>query len=47
MDKTDSSICESINPVEVEDRQDSITNREHFRAGLGQTTTGTIHIEED
>ena len=22
-------------------------NREDFRTGLGQTTTGTIHIEED
>ena len=43
-DKTDSSNCESINPIEVENRQDAITNREEFRTGLGQTATGTIHI---
>ena len=37
-----SLICESINPTEVEDRQDAITSREDFRTDLGQTT----HIEE-
>ena len=42
-DKTDSLNCESISPIEVQDRQDPIVNREDFRAGLGQT----IHIEED
>ena len=46
-DKTDSSNCDFINPIEVEDRQDAITNREAFKTGLGQTTTVTIHIEED
>ena len=45
--KTDSSIHESINPTEVEDRQDAIMNRENFRKGLHETITGTIHIEED
>ena len=30
----------------VEDRQDVITNREDFRTGLGQTTTGTMYREE-
>ena len=29
--------------MEVEDRQDIITNREDFKTGLGQTT----HTEED
>ena len=42
MDKTDSLNCESISPIEVEDRQDAIMNRD-FRTGLGQT----IYIEED
>ena len=46
-DKTDSSNHESINQIEVEDRQDAITNREDFRTGLGQTTTRTIYIEGD
>ena len=46
-DKIDSSNCKSINPIEVEDRQDAITNREDFRTCLCQTTTGTIHIKED
>ena len=31
------------NPIEVEDRQNTIKNREDFRTGLGQTT----HSEED
>ena len=35
-----------MNPIEVEDRQDAIMNREDFRTGLGQTTAGTIHTEE-
>ena len=42
-DKTDSSNCESISPIEVEDRQDTIRNREDFRTGLAPTTL----IEED
>ena len=46
-DKKDCSNHESIKPIEVEDRQDATMNREDFRIGLGQTTTGTIHIEED
>ena len=46
-DKIDSSNHESIKPIEVEDRQGATMNREDFRKGLGQTTTGTIHIEED
>ena len=33
----------SINPIEVEDRQDILVNREDFKTGLGQT----IHTEED
>ena len=41
-DKTDSLNHESISPIEVEDRQDALTNREDFRIGLGQI----IHIEE-
>ena len=45
--KTDSSNHEFISPIEVDDRQDAITNREDFRTGLGPTTIGTIHIEED
>ena len=45
-DKIDSLNCESINPTEVENRQDVIMNREDFRTGLGQTTTGTMHTEE-
>ena len=44
--KTDNSNGEFVNPVETQDRQDAISNREDFRTGLGQTTTGTIHIEE-
>ena len=45
-DKIDSLNCKSINTIEVEDRQDIITNRENFRTGLGQTTTGTMHTEK-
>ena len=43
MDRIDSLNHEFISPIEVEDRQDTITNREDFRTGLGQTT----HTEED
>ena len=46
-DKTDSSNHKFINLIEVEDRQDTMANREDFRTGLGQTTIGTIHIEKD
>ena len=46
-DKIDSSNHEPIKPIEVEDRQDATMNREDFRTGFGQTTTGTIPIEED
>ena len=46
-DKTDSSNHESIKPIEVKNRQDTTMNREDFRADLGQTTTGAVHIEED
>ena len=42
-DKTDSLSHESINPMEVKDRQDLLMNREDFKTGLGQT----IHTEED
>ena len=42
-DKTDSLNCEYISPVEVEDRQDALTNREDFKTGLGQT----VHTEEN
>ena len=42
-DRTDSLNHEYISPIEVEDRQDAITNKEDFRTGLGQTT----HTEED
>ena len=45
-DKTDSSNCESIKPIEVGDQEETIMNKEDFRTGLGQTTTGAIHIEE-
>ena len=45
-DKTDSSNSESIKLIEVEDKQDTIMNREDFRTGLGQTITGAIHLEE-
>ena len=46
MDRRDSSNCESIKPIEVEDRQDVTTNKEDFRTGLGQTITGAMHIQE-
>ena len=46
MDKNDSLNCESIKPIEVEDKQDTIMNREDFRTGLCQTITGAIHLEE-
>ena len=42
-DKIDSLNHKFISPVEVEDRQDIIMNREDFRTGPGQTT----HTEED
>ena len=42
-DKTGSLNCEYISPIDVEDRQDTLTNREDFKTGLGQT----IHTEED
>ena len=42
-DKTDSLNHESISPTEVEDRQDTIMNREDFRIVLGQI----MHTEED
>ena len=42
-DKTDSLNCESINPIEVEYREDILMNREDVKTGLGQT----IHTEED
>ena len=42
-DKTDSLNHEYISPIEVEDRQDALMNREDFKTGLGQT----IHTEED
>ena len=41
-DRIDSLNHEFTSPIEVEDRQDAITNREDFRTGLGQTT----HKEE-
>ena len=37
-DIIDSLNDEFISPIEVEDRQDVITNREDFRTGLDQTT---------
>ena len=42
-DKTDSSNCESIKPIEVEDKQDAIMDREDFRTDLGQIIAGAIH----
>ena len=37
------SSHEFTNPIEEEDRQDTIINRKDFRTGLGQTK----HAEED
>ena len=45
-DKIDSLNNASISPSEVEDKQDILMNREDFKTGLGQTTTGPIHTEE-
>ena len=42
-DRIDSLTHKFISPIEEEDRQDIITNREDFRLGLGHTT----HTEED
>ena len=42
-DRIDSLNHEFISPIEEEDRQDVIMNREDFRIGLGHTT----HTEED
>ena len=42
-DKTNSLNCRYISPVEVEDRQDILMNREDFKTGLGQT----LHTDED
>ena len=42
-DKIDSLNHEYTSPIEVEDRQDAITNWEDFRTGIGQTT----HTEGD
>ena len=42
-DKTDSLNHEYISPIEVENRQDALTNIEDFKTGLGQT----IHTQED
>ena len=46
MGKTDSSNHEFIKTIEVEDKQDTITNSEVFKTGLGQTVAGVIHLEE-
>ena len=46
MYKTDSLNCKSIKPIHIEDNQDTIMNSNYFRTGLGQTITGTIHLEE-
>ena len=45
-DKIDSLNHEFIKPIEVEDKQDVITNSEAFKTGLGQTIAGTIHLGE-
>ena len=42
-DRIDNLNHEYSSPIEVEHRQDAITNGEDFRIGLGQTTL----IEED
>ena len=42
-DRIDNLNHEYISLIEVEDRQDTITNREDFRTDSGQTT----HTEED
>ena len=42
-DRIDNLNHEYTSPIEVEDRQDAIMNREDSRTGLGQTT----HTEED
>ena len=46
MDKTDNLNCKFIKPIEVEDKQSTITNNEVFKTDLGQIITGAIHLEE-
>ena len=46
MDKNDSLNCEFIKPIEVEDKQEAITNSMVFMIGLGETIAGVIHLEE-
>ena len=38
--------CEFIKPIEVEDKQDTITNSKVFQTDLGQIIAGAIHLEE-
>ena len=46
MDKTDSLSHRFIKTTEVEGKQDAVMNSEAFRTDLGQTVTGTIHLQE-
>ena len=46
MEKTDILNCQSIKPIEVEDKQDAITDSEDFRTDLGQIIVETVHLEE-
>ena len=45
-DGQNSSNCEFIKPMEVEDKQDAITDSEVFKTDLGQMIAGAIHLEE-
>ena len=42
----DSLNCKFIKPIEVEDKQDAITNSAVFRTSLDQTVAGAIYLEE-
>ena len=46
MDKIDSSNHKFIKPIEVEDKQDTITDSEVFKIDIGQIIVGPIHLEE-
>ena len=47
MDKTDSSNYKYIKAMEVEDKQDAITDSKDFKTDLSQIIAGAIHLEED
>ena len=46
MDKTDSLNHRFIKTIEVEDKQEAITNSKVFKTGLAQTVAGVIPLEE-